>query len=126
MRRRRLGLGSGAGAGSAASLSSGGNRPVVYSGAHGEVEQKYGKCTKINDPENSVSREMCQCTVFHANTMRVDSAVEDAKKAAKLQGGSRRSRLTRSNLNLKARVPQTPTALLSFLSPLHNARTRSL
>jgi hypothetical protein len=47
----------------------------------------YGKCTKINDPENSVSREMC--TVFHANTMRVDSAVEDAKKAAKLQGGSR-------------------------------------
>jgi hypothetical protein len=48
--------------------------------------------------------------------MRVDSAVEDAKKAAKakLQGASRRSRLTRGNLNLKARVPQTPTALLSF------------
>ncbi len=46
-----------------------------------EVQEKYGKCTKINDPSNSVLPEMC--AVFHANTMRV----EDAKKAAKLQGG---------------------------------------
>ena len=46
-----------------------------------EVQEKYGKCTKINDPANSVWRE--KCAVFHANTMRVT----DAKKAAKLQGG---------------------------------------
>ena len=46
-----------------------------------EVQEKYGKCTKINDPANSVWRE--KCAVFHANTMRV----KDAKKAAKLQGG---------------------------------------
>ncbi len=36
--------------------------PVVYPGAHGlhprmEVQQKYGKCAKLNDPENSVWRE---------------------------------------------------------------------
>ena len=42
-----------------------------------EVQKKYGKCTKINDPANSVWRE--KCAVFHANTMRV----KDAKKAAK-------------------------------------------
>ena len=42
-----------------------------------EVQEKYGKCTKINDPANSVWRE--KCAVFHANTIRV----KDAKKAAK-------------------------------------------
>ncbi len=36
--------------------------PVVYPGAHGlhprmEVQQKYGKCAKLNDPGNSVLRE---------------------------------------------------------------------
>ncbi len=46
-----------------------------------EVQKKYGKCKKINDPANSVWRE--KCVVFHANTMRV----KDAKEAAKLQGG---------------------------------------
>jgi hypothetical protein len=46
-----------------------------------EVQKKYGKCTKINDPADSVLRE--KCAVIHANTMRVT----DAKKAAKLQGG---------------------------------------
>ena len=46
-----------------------------------EVQKKDGKCTKINDPANSVWRE--KCAVLHANTMRV----KDAKKAAKLQGG---------------------------------------
>jgi hypothetical protein len=46
-----------------------------------EVQKKYGKCVKINDPENSVWRE--KCAVFHANTMRG----KDAKKAAKLPGG---------------------------------------
>ena len=45
-----------------------------------EVQKKYGKCTKINDPANSVWRE--KCAVLHANTMRV----KDEKKAAKLQG----------------------------------------
>ena len=40
-------------------------------------QKKYGKCTKINDPANSVWRE--KCAVFHANTMRV----KDAKKASK-------------------------------------------
>ena len=44
-----------------------------------EVQKKYGKCTKINDPANSVWRE--KCAVFHASTMRVP--VKDAKKAAK-------------------------------------------
>jgi hypothetical protein len=61
---------------------------VVYLGARGlhptgrihgsQVQQKYGKCAsaKINagDPENSVWREMCQCAVFHASTMRVEDA----------------------------------------------------
>ena len=42
-----------------------------------EVQNKYGKCTKINDPADSVWRE--KCAVSHANTMRV----KDAKKAAK-------------------------------------------
>ncbi len=65
-----------------------GHRPVVYLGARGlhptgrihgsQVQQKYGKCAsaKINagDPENSVWREMCQCAVFHASTMRVEDA----------------------------------------------------
>ena len=46
-----------------------------------EVQKKYAKCAKINDPANSVWRE--KCAVFHANTMRV----KEAKKAAKLQGG---------------------------------------
>ena len=46
-----------------------------------EVQKKYGKCAKINDPENSVWRE--KRAVFHANMMRM----KDAKKAAKLQGG---------------------------------------
>jgi hypothetical protein len=46
-----------------------------------EVQEKYGKCTKINGPANSVWRE--KCAVFPPNTMRV----KDAKKAAKLQGG---------------------------------------
>ncbi len=46
-----------------------------------EVQKKYAKCGKINDPENSVWRE--KCAAFHANTMRV----KEAKKAAKLQGG---------------------------------------
>ncbi len=35
----------------------------------------------VNDPAYSVWRK--KCAVFHANTMRV----EDARKAAKLQGG---------------------------------------
>ncbi len=43
-----------------------------------EVQKKYGKCAKINDPANPVWRE--KCAVFLANTMRV----KDAKKAAKL------------------------------------------
>ena len=46
-----------------------------------EVQKKYAKGAKINDPANSVWRE--KCAVFHANTMRV----KEAKKAAKLQGG---------------------------------------
>ena len=46
-----------------------------------EVQKKYAKCAKINDPANSVWRE--KCAVFQANTMRV----KEAKKAAKLQGG---------------------------------------
>ena len=44
-----------------------------------EVQRKYGKCAKINDPENSGRSG----AMFHADTMRVN----DAKKAAKLQGG---------------------------------------
>ena len=46
-----------------------------------EVQRKYGKCAKINDPANSVGRE--KCAVYHANAMRK----KDAKKAAKVQGG---------------------------------------
>ena len=46
-----------------------------------EVQKKYAKGAKINDPANSVWRE--KCAVFQANTMRV----KEAKKAAKLQGG---------------------------------------
>jgi hypothetical protein len=46
-----------------------------------EVQKKYGKRAKINDPANSVWRE--KCAMFHANMMRV----KDAKKAAKLPGG---------------------------------------
>ena len=54
-----------------------------------EVQKKDGKCTKINDPANSVWRE--KCAVFHANTMRV----KEVKKAAKLQGGIDRERSSR-------------------------------
>jgi hypothetical protein len=79
MRRRR------SGAGAASAVSSGGTSAFIslHMGFDPgrEVQEKYGKCTKINDPANSVWRE--KCAVFHANTMRV----EDAKKAAKLQGG---------------------------------------
>lgn len=46
-----------------------------------EVQKKYGKCAKINDPANSVWRE--KCAVYHANAMQK----KDAKKAAKVQGG---------------------------------------
>ena len=79
MRSRRSGAG-------AASAASGGGTSAFISLHMGfdpgrEVQEKYGKCTKINDPANSVWRE--KCAVFHANTMRV----KDAKKAAKLQGG---------------------------------------
>ena len=44
-----------------------------------EVQKKYGKCAKINDPENSGRSG----AMFRADTMRVN----DAEKAAKLQGG---------------------------------------
>ena len=46
-----------------------------------EVQKKYDKCAKINDPANSVWRE--KCAVYHANAMQK----KDAKKAAKVQGG---------------------------------------
>ena len=46
-----------------------------------EVQKKYGKCAKINDPANAVWRE--KCAVYHANAMQK----KDAKKAAKVQGG---------------------------------------
>jgi len=46
-----------------------------------EVQKKYGKCAKINDPANAVWRE--KCAVYHANGMQK----KDAKKAAKVQGG---------------------------------------
>ena len=79
MRSRR------SGAGAASAASSGGTSAFIslHMGFDPgrEVQEKYGKCTKINDPANSVWRE--KCAVFHANTMRV----KDAKKAAKLQGG---------------------------------------
>ncbi len=52
-----------------------------------EVQKKYGKCAKINDPANSVWRQ--KCAVYHANAMRK----KDAKKATKVQGKSRSSRL---------------------------------
>ena len=78
MRRRR------SGAGAASAASSGGASAFIslHIGFDPgrEVQKKSGKCTKINDPANSVWRE--KCAVFHANTMRV----KDAKKAAKLQG----------------------------------------
>ena len=61
-----------------------------------EVQKKYATCAKINDPENSVWRE--KCAVFHANTMRV----KEAKKAAKLQAGSRSSRLRTRHSNRTA------------------------
>ena len=44
-----------------------------------EVQKKYGECAKINDPENSGRSG----AMLRADTMRVN----DAKKAAKLQGG---------------------------------------
>ena len=75
MRRRR------SGAGAASAASSGGASAFIslHIGFDPgrEVQKKYGKCTKINDPANSVWRE--KCAAFHANTMRV----KDAKKAAK-------------------------------------------
>ncbi len=46
-----------------------------------EVQEKYGKCTKINDPANSVWRGEVR------GVPREHDAVEDAKKAATLQGG---------------------------------------
>ena len=46
-----------------------------------EVQKKYDKCAKINDPANSVWRE--KCAVYHANAMQK----KDAKKAAKVLGG---------------------------------------
>ncbi len=79
MRRRR------SGAVAASAASSGGTSAFIslHMGFDPgrEVQKKYGKCTKINDPANSVWRE--KCPVFHANPMRV----KDAKKATKLQGG---------------------------------------
>ena len=44
-----------------------------------EVQKKYGKCAKLNDPENSGRSG----AMFRADAM----CVNDAKKAAKLQGG---------------------------------------
>ena len=74
MRRRRSGA-------VAAAASSGGTSAFIslHMGFDPgrEVQKKYGKCTKINDPANSGWLE--KCAVFHANTMRV----KDAKKAAK-------------------------------------------
>ena len=79
MRSRR------SGAGAASAASSGGTSALIslHMGFDPvrEVQEKYGKCTNINDPANSVWRE--KCAMFHSNTMRV----KDAKKAAKLQGG---------------------------------------
>ncbi len=46
-----------------------------------EVQKKYDKCAKVNDPANSVWRE--KCPVYHANAMQK----KDAQKAAKVQGG---------------------------------------
>jgi hypothetical protein len=43
-----------------------------------EVQKKHGKGAKINDPANSVWREKCTVTVFHANTVPV-MRVKDAR-----------------------------------------------
>ena len=46
-----------------------------------EVQKKYAKGAKINDPANSVWRE--KCAVFQANTMRVKEAFEDGRQVAR-------------------------------------------
>ena len=47
-----------------------------------EVQKKYAKCGKINDPENSVWRE--KCAAFHANTIPVTA--REGRELEELEG----------------------------------------
>jgi hypothetical protein len=61
-----------------------------------EVQQKYGKCAKLNDPENSVWREEC------AVSTRTRCAWRTRRRPPSCKAGSRSSRLRTRHSNRAA------------------------
>ena len=84
-----------------------------------EVQEIYGKCTKINDPANSVWRE--KCAMFHANMMRV----KDAKKAAKLPGGIDHAAVGRGRDIPTGRRGRAVCSFGGLIPPVNNALERA-